>query len=108
MEYCKVTAIIRVEKVTAVEKHLIEAGACGMTVTQVKGCGEWMDFYQEDWMVTHARIEIFTSSDNAEFLASTIMNEAYTGDVGDGIVAIQPVQQIYRIRTRSAGVPNKL
>jgi nitrogen regulatory protein P-II 1 len=108
MDYCKVTAIIRGEKVSAVEKHLIEAGACGMTVSQVKGCGEWMDFYQKDWMVTHACIEIFTAAEKAEFIAQTIMEEAYTGDAGDGIVAILPVQKIYRIRTRSPGVPSDL
>lgn len=108
MEYCKVTAIIRGEKVKKVEERLVEQGACGMTVTQVKGCGEWMDFFQKDWMVTHARIEIFSAAEKAEEIAQAIMDEAYTGEVGDGIIAILPVQQLYRIRSRSPGIPENL
>ncbi len=108
MDFCKVTAIIRGEKVKKIEEHLIEHGACGMTVTQVKGCGEWMDFFKNDWMVTHARIEIFTSAAKADDIAQVIMDVAHTGEVGDGIIAILPVQKLFRIRNKSAGIPEKL
>lgn len=79
-----------------------------MTVTQIKECGEWMDFFQKDSMVTHARIEIFTVTEQAQPIVQTIMQEAHTGGVGDAIVAILPVQQLYRVRTRSPGVPSEL
>jgi len=108
MDYCKVTAIVRGEKVKKIEEHLIEHGACGMTVTQVKGCGEWMDFFQKDWMVTHARVEIFTAAEKAEEIAQAVMKAAHTGEVGDGIIAILPVQKLYRIRSQSLGVPDNL
>lgn len=108
MDFCKVTAIIRGEKVKQVEEHLVEHGACGMTVTQVKGCGEWMDFFKKDWLVTHARIEIFTAADKADELARAIMDVAHTGEVGDGIIAVLPVNRLYRIRNKSAGVPENL
>lgn len=104
MNYCKVTAIIRGEMLANVERRLVEVGACGMTVSKVKGCGEWMDFFQKDWMVTHARVEIFTAVELAETIAHTIMEEAHTGEAGDGIVAILPVQQLFRIRTKSPGI----
>jgi nitrogen regulatory protein P-II 1 len=86
----------------------MEAGACGMTVTRVRGCGERMDFFRNDWMVSHARIEVFTSTNLADQIAQAIVDSAHTGAEGDGIVAIQPVQRIYRIRTKACGVPDSL
>ncbi|WJW74273.1 P-II family nitrogen regulator [Thiohalobacter sp. IOR34] len=105
MSYSKVTAIVRLDRMEAVEKSLIEAGAQGMTVTQVKGCGEWKDFFNKDWLVTHARVEVFTGAGQAEVLARAIMEAAHTGEEGDGIVAILPVTQLYRIRSKAAGMP---
>ncbi len=107
-EYAKVTAIVRREKLDAVEKRLIEEGGCGMTVTQVKGCGEWKDFFREDWLVTHMRIEVFTAAEDAERIARVIIEAAQTGERGDGIVAILPVRSLYRIRYGDAGVQNEL
>ncbi len=108
MDYCKVTAIIRLEALEAVEQRLMAAGACGMTVTRVRGCGEWKDFYHRDALVTHVRIEIFTHADKAEALAGLIVEEAHTGAPGDGIVAVLPVSHLWRIRTGKAGVPTEL
>ncbi|WP_297528734.1 P-II family nitrogen regulator [Thiohalobacter sp.] len=101
MNYAKVTAIVRSEKLERIEERVTAEGARGMSVTEVRGCGELKDFFNKDWLVNHARVEIFTRADRAERLAQAIMEEAATGEAGDGIVAILPVQQVYRIRTRA-------
>lgn len=106
MSYAKVTAIVRARLLTRIEERMIAEGAPGMSVTEVRGCGELKDFYNKDWMVNHARIEIFTSRAHAEKLAEAIMEIASTGEVGDGVVAILPVQKLFRIRTREAIDPN--
>lgn len=100
MPYRKVTAIIRTEKLREVEKALIEAGVDGMTVTGCKGFGQYGDFFRQDFMMPHVRVEIFTSTEKAEVLARVVMDTAHTGTPGDGLVAILPVEQVYRIRTR--------
>jgi len=101
MHFRKVTAIIRSDMLENVERELQALGVKGISVTKVKGYGEYADFYSKDWMVTHARIEIFTSESMAEKIAQIIMEAAHVGVEGDGIVAVLPVEKIYRIRTRS-------
>lgn len=101
MEFRKVTAIINRSALEKVEAALQAAGVPGISVTRVKGFGEYADFFQSDWTSTHARIEVFTSIQYADSIARTIMEAAYTGLEGDGLIAILPVEKLYRIRTRS-------
>lgn len=108
MQFAKVTAIVRYELLFRVERAVIGTGACGMSVTQVRGEGELKDFFEKDWLVTHGRIEVFTTMAHAEELAQAIMEAAHTGEEGDGVVAILPVANLYRIRTRSTPASDDL
>ncbi|MDQ6998515.1 MAG: P-II family nitrogen regulator [Mariprofundus sp.] len=102
MEYRKVNAIINTLMLEKVDTALRDIQVPGMTVTQVKGYGEYHDFYQPDMMCKHANIEIFCKASEADAIAACIMDAAHTGQSGDGIVAITPVERIYCIRTKSA------
>jgi len=108
MSYRKVTAIIRRDVLEKVERQLQEMGVRGISVTRVKGYGEYMNFYSGDWMVSHARIEIFADETKADVIARAIMKAAHVGLEGDGIVAILPVEKLYRIRTRSEATVDEI
>lgn len=101
MDYRKVTAIVRRESLEKVENRLKEFGVNGISVGQVKGFGEYANFFRHDWMVTYTRIEIFAERSRAEEIARIIADTAHTGLAGDGIVALLPVEKIFRIRTLS-------
>ena len=101
MNYRKVTAIFRLDLLEKVEKKLQGLGVKGLSVSKVKGYGEYADFYAKDWMTNHARIELFTEADDAEVIAKAIMDAASLDMEGDGIVAILPVEKLYRIRTKT-------
>ena len=101
MKYRKVTAIFRFELLGKVEKKLQELGVKGLSVSKVKGYGEYADFYAKDWLTSHARIELFLEEKDAELTAQAIMDAASLDMEGDGIVAILPVEKLYRIRTKS-------
>jgi len=101
MNYRKITAIIRNDLLEKVEHKLQELGIKGISVTKVKGYGEYANFYSKDWMVSNARIEIFIDEARADAIANAIMEAAHVGIEGDGIVAVLPVEKLYRIRTRS-------
>lgn len=101
MKYRKVTAILRFEQLTKVEGKLQELGVKGLSISKVKGYGEYADFYAKDWLTTHARIEIFLKEEDAEITAQVIMDAASLKMKGDGIVAILPVEKLYRIRTKT-------
>ncbi len=101
MNYRKVTAIFRIDLLDKVEKKLQELGVKGLSVSRVKGYGEYADFYAKDWLTTHARIELFLDEKEAEVTAQAIMDAASLDMAGDGIVAILPVEKLYRIRTKT-------
>ncbi len=108
MQYRKVTAIIRRDVLEKVEKKLLAIGVNGISVTKVKGFGEYTDFYSRDWLVSHMRIEIFTHATNTDVIVQTIMDTAHLGLEGDGIIAVLPVEKLYRIRTRSKVAINEI
>lgn len=66
------------------------------------------NFFNPDWMVTNARIEIFTEKAKVEEIVAAIMEIAHTSMPGDGIVAVLPVEKLYRIRTKSEALPDEI
>jgi len=100
-DFCNVIAIIRCDAIEQVEQCLRELGVPGISVSNVKGYGEYANFYCHDSTTTHARIEIFTAAAQADAVAQAIMEVAYSGEPGDGIVIVQPVSKAYRIRHRA-------
>ncbi len=101
MRYKKVTAIVICEKLKAVEEALIGIGVGGVSISEVRGYGEYHNFYQADMMSCHARIEVFCLASRADAIVHAIMDAAHLGQPEDGIVAVLPVEQLYRIRTKS-------
>ncbi len=100
MSFKKITAIVRLDVLEKVEKALKEIGVPGVSVSQIKGYGEYSDFYAKDWMVTNARVELFIDTESVETAVQAIMQAAHTGLEGDGIVTVTPVEKIYHIRTQ--------
>ena len=100
MNFRKVIAIIRPERLVIVEDCLKKLALPGISVTKVKGFGEHMNFFKPDWLCQHVRIEIFINVERAEEVAIAIMDAAHTGEEGDGIVAVLPVESVYHIRTK--------
>ena len=101
MTFAKITAIVRPEALEPIEKQLQSLGVPGMSASRVRGYGDYADYYKDDWMVTHVRIEVFVAESRAEQLAESLMAAAHTGLEGDGLVAISPVSHIYHVRTKA-------
>ena len=100
MEFRKVTAIIRPERLDNVEQCLRKLVVPGISVTKVKGYGEFTNFFSPDWLCQHIRVEVFIGVEKADEIAVAIMDAAHTGLEGDGIVAVLPVESVYHIRTK--------
>lgn len=106
MELRKIVAIVQNHVLENVEGRLVDMLVKGISVTKVKGYGEYANFFNPDWMVNHSRIEIFTEKAKVEEIVAAIMDIAHTGMPGDGIVAVLPVEKLYRIRTKSEITPD--
>ena len=72
----------------------------GFTVMDVSGVGEYKNYFKDGCEVKHIRLELYLQESRASEVAETIVEAAHTGNRGDGIVALKPVNEIYRIRTR--------
>jgi len=108
MELRKVVAIIRSRFLGDVEERLKKIGVKGLTVTRVKGYGEDKAISAQDWLGSHARIEIYIEKTKAEKIAKVIMEVAHTGGAGDGLICIIPVEKIFRVRTKSEVRPGEI
>ena len=98
MDLKRVTAIVRTDVLEDVERRLRQLGVPGLTVSRVKGFGEYANFFTPDWTSACACIEIFTDAAQTQQIVDTIMQAAHTGTAGDGIVAVLPVDGLFRIR----------
>jgi len=106
MSFKKITAIFRCDSCEKVERKLKDIGVHGFSLSKVKGYGEYADHYSDDWLVTHARIEIFAEESAVAEIVEVVMEAAHVGIEGDGIIAVSPVEDLYRIRTRSKLKPD--
>lgn len=93
-----ISAIVRADRLETVEERLKREGVEGISVSSVKGFGEYANFFTHDWLVRHSRIEVFAADAEAPGVVRAIHEEAHTGASGDGVIAVLPVERYVRIR----------
>lgn len=105
-----VIAYINPFKLDEVRDALKEAGITGLTATNVQGFGRQSGHTEtyrgaeyEVQMVPKVRIEILVDDDLTPSVISTIEDTARTGSIGDGKIAVMPVEDVVRIRTGERG-----
>lgn len=106
----KIEAIVREDKVNDVMCALKEIGIVGMSLFEVRGRGRQggvqlvgrAGTYQVN-MLPKTQINIVLSSHNLEAAIEAILKSAYTGETGDGIIFVTPVEDVIRVRTRERG-----
>ena len=106
----KIEAFIREEKFEDVKSALSDIGIVGMNVVEVHGHGRqggltlaWRTGTYKVDMLPRFQLNIILSDDNVEKTVDTIRKAAYTGQVGDGIIFVYPVEDVIRIRTNERG-----
>ena len=107
----KIEAIVRHFKVEEVKDALTEAGAQGMTVSEVRGFGRQKG-HKEQYrgaeytvdLVPKIRVEVLVDADDADSVVDVITKTAQTGRIGDGKVWTTPVDSVVRVRTGERGV----
>lgn len=57
-------------------------------------------------MTEHVRIEVFTHHQQVGRIADAVCGAASTGAKGDGVIAVLPLESVYRIRDHTATDPN--
>jgi nitrogen regulatory protein P-II 1 len=101
-----ITAILRVDKLDDVTRDLVNAGARGMTVTEVLGFGQQHGHTPGSFaaergalLLPKVRIDVVVQDQDAAGMAETIAKSARTGAIGDGKIWVCPVGEVLRVRT---------
>jgi nitrogen regulatory protein PII len=101
-----IKSIVRPNKVDEVKDALEKLGIAGMTVTEVRGHGKQKGhtaiYRGKEYNVSllpKMQIEVVVADAIVDDAIKAIVSAARTGEIGDGRVFVQPVEQTYRIRT---------
>ena len=106
----KIEAIIREDKLGDVKEALLQVGIVGMNVFEVRGHGRQGGItltgrtgpYVVD-MLPRVQLNIVLSDHNLDKTLEVICEAAGTGNIGDGIIFVYPVEDVVRIRTGERG-----
>ena len=101
-----ITAVIRPTKLPAVKEALFEAGVRGITISRVSGHGGQggvVEQYRGNQFVVefHEKVQlsIAVSESYVDATVKAIVDSARTGEIGDGKIFVQSLDQVIRIRT---------
>lgn len=105
-----IIAIIKPSRLDAVLDAVTEAGASGLTVTEVRGYGRQRgktEVYRgaeyEVKLLPKVKLEIAVPTDIVEAVLEAIQTTANTNKIGDGKIFVIDLEQALRIRTGEQG-----
>ncbi len=106
----RVEAIVRPEKIQDVKSALVEIGATGMTLEDVRGFGRqkgqtstYRGISYTVEFLTKKRLMLVVSDEKLNLILETIAAAAATGTIGDGKIFVSAVDEAIRIRTGETG-----
>jgi len=105
-----IIAVIKPSRLDAVLDAVTEAGASGLTVTEVRGYGRQKgktEVYRgaeyEVKLLPKVKLEIAAPDDVVQSVIDAIVRSANSGKIGDGKVFVLDLEQALRIRTGETG-----
>ena len=108
-----IVAIIRPEKLEAVQIALGEREVYLMTASDVRGCGRQRGYTEQFRggsgmirLLSKVKLEIAVNDEFVEPAVQAILKAARSepGKIGDGKIFVLPLDEAYRIRTGEEGV----
>lgn len=106
----KIEAIVQEDKLQDVKEALRQIGIVGMNISECRGHGRQGGItlagrtgtYRVD-LLPRIQFNIVLSDHNVEKTVQTIIQAARTGNQGDGIIFVLPVEDVIRVRTGERG-----
>ena len=105
-----IIAIIRPEKLDDVRHALEKAGCSGLMISEISGHGKQKGVVQQ-WrgekykvdLIPKIKLEVMIKDSELGIIKKTILENARTGEIGDGKMFISTVDEVVRIRTGEEG-----
>ena len=107
----EIKAYVRPDKAEAVISELELNGVKGMTVIDVSLLGSWTDPQRSKLSMEYCekycgctKIELICADDEHDKFADIILNQAHTGQKGDGKIFVTDIYDAISIRTKKHGI----
>ena len=101
-----ITAIVGAGKLDDMTRAVVDAGARGMTVTEVRGFGQQYGHApgtspaeRATVLLPKLRVDIVVRDQDAAVVVDAIAGSAKTSVIGDGKIWVCPVDGAWRVRT---------
>jgi nitrogen regulatory protein PII len=101
-----ITAVVKPDKLDDLIQAVSDAGARGLTVTEVRGFGQQYGHMgpirpadQKAMMLPKVRIDVLATNHSVEPITEAIVKAVNTGAIGDGKIWVCPVSTALRVRT---------
>jgi nitrogen regulatory protein P-II 1 len=105
----KIEAVIRPDRLQAVQEALQKTGYPGVMVTEMMGHGRqfggqayWPENLRETFL-PKVKLEIVVTQSHLEKVVTAILKAAKTGEPGDGKIFISDIRDALRVRTGERG-----
>ena len=106
----KIEVIIRPERLDAVRSALNKVGAAGLMISDIEGHGKQKGVVQQ-WrgekykveLLPKTKIEVVVKDADVDRIIKAVVDNAKTGEIGDGKIFISNIEDAIRIRTGEKG-----
>lgn len=95
----KIECIIRSERMKDLTEALKEVPIGGMTVSEVRGFGVQREMPDNFLFVHKIKLEIYAKDSQVKEIISKVLMHCSTGKMGDGKIAVIPMDDCVRVRT---------
>ena len=102
MWYSKVVMIMNITDYALISDAIKGLGVPGISISKVQGFGDYINDFRQEGLSDSLKIEIYTSSEQADDIASSLATLATSMTEGGGIVAIEPVSKIMNAKKITA------
>ena len=97
-----ISAVVRSGKVESIARQLKKIGVTGCTVYPVRGYGEEWHLYEPLIHGGHHKLEAIVEEDQVESVVKEIIEGAWTGIEGDGILSVFDLDKVVLLRIKKA------
>lgn len=98
MSYSKVVMILNISDYELISDEIDKLNIPGISVSHVKGFGDYVNEFNPLGLSESLKIEIYTSSEQGENIAGLLSELANKMTDGGGVVAIEPVAKLMNVK----------
>lgn len=97
MNIKRITAIVPIEALPQLEKHMRDWGVPGVTVETVRGYGEHPNYFRKDLMKNNAKLILYTVDHKVDEVIAALTACARECGCEHGIVSVDSVDRLVHL-----------